>query len=120
MTHLLKTKYLPKICEEVAHDGVLEVACEEIIHDKIGRMVEDVAPAMIDAVYEELVTEATDKELEKAAKNHVRRLLMDALLDNLRAMVISKAGYEEIADRAVRDGAHSYLDEEQGLEIHEK
>jgi hypothetical protein len=118
---LLKTRYIPKIAEIVAHDAVLEVAIEEIMNDKIGSMVEELAPAMIDAVHEELVAEATDKELERAAKNHVRRLMMDALLDNLRAMVISKAGYEDLADSVIKDGKQlSYMDDMDGLAIQDK
>lgn len=118
---LLKTKYIPKIAAEATNDGIMEVAIEEIIDDKIEDMLRELGPAMIETQYEELVAEATDEELEKGAKNHIRRLILDVLLDNIRAMVIVKAQKEEIADSALRHKNVTYIeDEDLVLKDHEK
>lgn len=112
MYFLLKTKYIPNLAREAALDGVHEVAIEEIINDKVDQMIRDVAPAMIDVQYEELVTEATDQELEKAAKNHLRRLILDVLLDNLRTMIVAKSEKEDIADNAIKAKNYNYVNDD--------
>lgn len=118
---LLRIKYIPKLAEEAAHDGIVEAAIEEIIDNKLEDMIRELAPAMIETQYEELVADATNEELEKAAKNHIRRLILDVLLDNIKAMVIIKAQKEEIADSALRHKNLTYIeDDDLVLKDHEK
>ncbi len=112
MNFLLKNRYIPKLAAEAAEDGINEVAIEEIINDKVDQMVRELAPAMIEVQYEELVQEATDKELDKAAKNHVRRIFLDILLGNLRGMIMDKSEKELIADSALGKDSHDYVDDD--------
>jgi len=115
---LMKHKYMPLMIREVAEEAVDECIIESILEGYLDRMIKELVPAMYQSQYEALVDEAEDYELDWAVANHIKRGIMNVLLDAIKDLIIIQNKKEEIADVAMHQTNNEVADDLDELEMH--